>query len=81
MIKDYYIVCKTHMDYGFVDLAKHEVDRVLKEHIPAVIKHGYFCKEIEEEYTWTYPSYIVYKALQQDKTGMVKTAIEDGIIS
>lgn len=81
MIKDYYIVCKTHMDYGFVDLAKNEIDQIVKKHVSEVIKNGYYCKELGEEYVWTYPSYIVYKALQEDKTGRVKSAIEDGILS
>ncbi len=81
MIKEVLLIFKTHLDIGFTDYAKNVKQKYLESHIPNAIKLGYKLKDTDTPFVWTVGSWLMWEALKTDKSGMVKKAIEDGIIS
>ena len=81
MVKEIYLLFKTHLDIGFTDNASVVVKRYIEEFIPNAIKVGYELKDTETPFIWTVGSWLVNEALKNDKDGKVEKAIRDGIIS
>ena len=81
MAKTVFIIFKTHLDIGFTDYAEKVIKNYLTEFIPNAIRVGYELKETQTPFVWTVGSWIVDKALREDKTGNVERAIKDGIIN
>lgn len=81
MIKEVYLIFKTHLDIGFTDKAQTVVKRYIEEFIPNAIKVGYELKDTDTPFIWTVGSWLVNEALKYDKDGSVEKAIRDGIIS
>ncbi len=80
MIKNVYVLFKTHLDIGFTDFAKNVVDGYITDYIPKAIKTGYELKEKGLPFIWTTGSWLIWEALKSDD-GKVAKAIEDGIIA
>lgn len=80
MIKDVYVVFKTHLDIGFTDLAENVSKQYLNVFIPNAIKRGYELKDTDTPYIWSVGSWAINEALKYDEDGSVKKAIEDGVI-
>lgn len=81
MVKEIYLLFKTHLDIGFTNNASVVVKRYLKEFIPNAIKVGYELKNTETPFIWTVGSWLLNEALKDDKDGRVEKAIQDGVIS
>ncbi len=75
-----YIIFKTHLDIGYTDYAANIIDKYLTCYIPNAIKLGYELKESATPFKWTLSSWMIDKALTFDKEGIIKKAIEDGIL-
>ncbi len=79
--KTVYVIFKNHLDVGFTDYAQDVVDKYLDTFIPNAIKTGYELKDTETPFVWTLGSWMIDRALKEDKTGEVEKAIKDGILS
>lgn len=81
MIKEVYLIFKTHLDIGFTNSASTVVKRYLEEFIPNAIKVGYELKDTDTPFVWTTGSWLINEALKCDRDGNVEKAIRDGIIA
>lgn len=81
MVKDVYLVFKTHLDIGYTDLAEKVVRNYLDNFIPNAIKRGYEMKGTDTPYVWSVGSWILNEALKEDKDGILDRAIRDGLIA
>lgn len=81
MVKEVYLIFKTHLDIGFTDYAENVVKSYLENYIPSAIKRGYELKNTDTPFKWSTGSWIINEALKCDSDGIVKKAIEDGIIN
>lgn len=81
MVKDVYIIFKTHLDIGFVDFGRNVIKKYLESFIPNAIKRGYELKDTDTPYVWTVGSWLINEALKYDHDGLVRKAICDGIIT
>ncbi len=81
MIKEVYLIFKTHLDIGFTNNASVVIKRYLEEFIPNAIKVGNELKNTDTPFIWTVGSWLVNEALKHDTDGKVEKAIRDGIIS
>jgi len=81
MIKEVYLVLKTHLDIGYTDYADVIVKEYINTFIPQAIKVGNELKDTDTPFVWTVGSWLAYEALKYDKDGSVKKAIEDGILT
>lgn len=79
--KEVLIIFKTHLDVGFTDYAENIVNKYLNEYIPNAIKVGYELKDSSTPFIWTLGSWMIAKALENDKDGIVERAIKDGILN
>ncbi len=78
--KPIYILFKTHLDIGFTDYAESIVHNYLHHFIPNAIRVGNELKGTDTPFVWTVGSWMLYRALQEDTTGIVDQAIRDGIL-
>ncbi|MGI6237453.1 MAG: DUF5054 domain-containing protein [Candidatus Excrementavichristensenella sp.] len=81
MIKEVYLIFKTHLDIGFTDLAQNVVKNYLDNFIPNAIKRGYELRGTDTPYVWSVGSWILNEALKADKDGTVECAIRDNLIA
>ncbi len=81
MIKDVYIIFKTHLDIGYTDLAKNVTERYLTDFIPRAIETGYKLKGTDTPFVWTVGSWLIWQGLKHDTDGRLDRAIRDGIIA
>ncbi len=80
MIKEVYVIFKTHLDIGFTDYAENVVNKYIDEYIPNAIKTGYELREKNIPFVWTTGSWLIWEALKTDD-GTLEKAINDGIIA
>ena len=78
--KEVLVIFKTHLDVGYTTYAENVVEKYLKEYIPTAIKVGYELRNTETPFVWTVGSWLVWLALENDQTGEVVRAIQDGIL-
>lgn len=79
MIKEVYLIFKTHLDIGYTDYAKNVIDNYLYNYIPNAIKVGYELKGSSTPFVWSVGSWLIDEAI---KRGIdIEPAIKDGIIS
>lgn len=81
MEKEVLVIFKTHLDVGFTDYSKNIIKNYIEEFIPNAIKTGYELKNTETPFVWTVGSWMIWKALKEDKTGAVERAVRDGILN
>ena len=79
--KEVLVIFKTHLDVGFTGYAKDIIDNYLNVFIPNAIRVGYELKDTDTPFIWTVGSWMIWKALKEDKSGVVEKAIKDGIIN
>lgn len=79
--KEVLVLFKTHLDVGFTDYSKNIIDNYLNVFIPNAIKVGYELKGSATPFIWIVGSWMIWKALKEDKTGTVEQAIRDGILN
>jgi len=80
MIKDVLVVCKTHLDIGFTDLAAKVKERYFKDYLEqavAVAEH-YRQENQGRNYVWTVGSWLVYEYLRKFK-GERRQLLENAI--
>ena len=81
MIKEVFLIFKTHLEIGFTDYAENVVNKYIEQYIPAAIKVGYELKNTDTPFVWTVGSWLVWESLKQDEDGIVEQAIKDDIIT
>lgn len=79
--KDVLVIFKTHLDVGFTNYAENVIDNYLNSFIPNAIKVGYELKDTDTPFRWTVGSWMIWKALKEDKSGAVEQAVRDGILN
>lgn len=79
--KDVLVIFKTHLDVGFTNYAANVIDNYLNSFIPNAIKVGYELKDTDTPFIWTVGSWMIWKALKEDKSGAVEQAVRDGILN
>lgn len=79
--KDVLVIFKTHLDVGFTNYAENVIDNYLNSFIPNAIKVGYELKDTDTPFIWTVGSWMIWKALKEDKSGAVEQAVRDGILN
>lgn len=80
MVKQVYLIFKTHLDIGYTDYAENVTDKYLNSYLPKAIALGYELKDTSTPFIWTVGSWLVWEALKKDD-GTVAKAIEDGIVA
>ncbi len=75
------VIFKTHLDIGFTDYSANVIDNYINTFIPNAIKVGYELKDTDTQFKWTVGSWMIDRALKEDKTGVVEQAVEDGILN
>lgn len=79
MVKEVYLIFKTHLDIGYTDYAENVINNYLENYIPNAIKVGYELKGSDTPFVWSVGSWLIYEAL---KRGIdIEPAIKDGIIT
>lgn len=81
MNKEVLVIFKTHLDIGYTDYAENVIRKYIENYIPNAIKIGYELKDTDTPFAWNVGSWIIWKALQEDKDGVVEQAIKDGILN
>lgn len=81
MIKEVFLIFKTHLDIGFTDYAENVVNKYIEQYILDAIKVGYELKDTDTPFIWTVGSWLVWEALKKDKDKVVEQAIKDNIIT
>lgn len=79
--KEVLVLFKTHLDVGFTDYSKNIINNYLNVFIPNAIRVGYELRGSNTPFIWTVGSWMIWKALKEDKTGTVEQAIRDGILN
>jgi len=79
MVKEVYLIFKTHLDIGYTDYAQNVIDNYLKNYIPNAIKVGYELKDTQTPFIWSVGSWLIEEALKKGVD--IVPAIKDGIIS
>lgn len=79
-MKEVLVIFKTHLDIGFTDYSENVLQKYLDEYIPNAIRVGYELKDTKTPFVWTVGSWLVWRALQNDKNKTVENAIKDGIL-
>ena len=80
MVKQVYLIFKTHLDIGYTDYAENVTDKYLNSYLPKAIALGYELKDTQTPFVWTVGSWLIWEALKKDD-GTVAKAIEDGIVA
>ena len=79
MVKEVYLIFKTHLDIGYTDYAENVINNYFENYIPNAIKVGYELKGTDTPFVWSVGSWLISEAL---KRGIdIETAIKDGIIT
>lgn len=79
--KQIFVIFKTHLDIGFTDCAENVIESYMNTYIPNAIKIGYELKDSDTPFVWTVGSWLIDRALKNDKTGTVEGAVRDGILN
>ncbi len=79
--KTVYIIFKTHLDIGYTDFSAKIIENYLNNYIPKAIRLGRELEGSETPFRWSLGSWMVEKALKEDKSGEVERAIKDGILN
>ena len=79
-MKEVLVIFKTHLDIGFTDYSENVLKKYLEEYIPNAIRVGYELKGTDTPFVWTVGSWLLWRALQNDKDKKVENAIKDGIL-
>lgn len=79
--KEVLVLFKTHLDVGFTDYSKNIINNYLNVFIPNAIRVGYELRGSNTPFIWTVGSWMIWKALKEDKTGTVEQAVRDGILN
>ncbi|UVI28818.1 DUF5054 domain-containing protein [Paenibacillus spongiae] len=85
-IKRVHVIFKTHLDMGFTDLAKHVIDRYMKQFIPQALE---LSERLAEEdgkanFVWTTGSWLIHEYLRTaspDSRSRMEEAIRQGRIA
>lgn len=80
MVKQVFLIFKTHLDIGYTNYAENVIERYLKSYLPKAIALGNALKDTDTPFVWTVGSWLIWEALKTDD-GTVEKAIEDGIIA
>lgn len=81
-MKKVYVVSKTHLDLGFTDFSQNVLEKYLNIYIPNAIKTANDVNiDGKKRFVWTTGSWLLLKALENDKNGVVKKALEEGNIA
>ncbi len=80
MQKEVLLIFKTHLDVGYTDMAKNVIDKYLNEYIPRAISVARELEGTDTPFVWTLGSWMVDRALKNDKDGSVEQAVRDGLI-
>ena len=81
MKKEVLMIFKTHLDIGFTDYSENIVRKYLDIYIPNAIRVGYELKDSDTPFIWTVGSWLINRALKEDKNGAVEQAVKDGILN
>ncbi len=81
MKKEVLMIFKTHLDIGFTDYSENIVKKYIEIYIPNAIKVGYELKGTDTPFVWTVGSWLINRALKEDKSGEVEKAVKDGILN
>lgn len=79
MIKEVYVIFKTHLDIGYTDYAENVINNYLTNYIPNAIKVGYELKDTDTPFKWSVGSWLIAEALKRGVD--IEPAIKDGIIT
>ena len=81
-MKKVIIVSKTHLDLGFTDYAENVLKKYMENYIPNAIKTANNVNTDEcKKFVWTTGSWLLHKALQNDKDNLVRDALKNGNIA
>ena len=81
MIKEVFVIFKTHLDIGYTDYSENVVKKYLENFIPGAIKTGYELKGTDTPFIWTVGSWLIWEGLKRDTDERLEQAIKDGIIA
>lgn len=81
MIKEVFIIFKTHLDIGYTDYAENVVKKYLNNFIPSAIDTAYALKGTDTPFIWTVGSWLIWEGLKHDTDKKLENAIRDGIIT
>ena len=79
MIKNVFLIFKTHLDIGFTDYAENVKEKYLTQYIPNAIATARQLQGTDTPFVWTVGSWLIREALKQDD-GTLEQAIRDGLI-
>lgn len=81
-MKKVIIVSKTHLDLGFTDYAENVLKKYMENYIPNAIKTANSVNTAtDKKFVWTTGSWLLHKALQNDKDNLVRDALKNGNIA
>lgn len=81
-MKKVIIVSKTHLDLGFTDYAENVLKKYMENYIPNAIKTANSVNTADcKKFVWTTGSWLLHKALQNDKDNLVRNALKNGNIA
>lgn len=81
-MKKVFVVSKTHLDLGFTDYAQNVLNKYLDDYIPNAIATANKVNDANKKrFVWTTGSWLLKKALQNDKDNYVRNAIKNGNIA
>ncbi len=80
MVKEVFLVFKTHLDIGYTDYAAAIKERYLKEYLPAAVRVARESEGSECPFVWTTGAWLIEEALKQDD-GTLDAAIRDGLVT
>lgn len=81
MIKEVFLIFKTHLDVGYTDYAENVINTYYESFIPSAIKTGYQLKDTDTPFKWSVGSWLIWEGLKRDKDKSLEKAINDGIIA
>lgn len=59
MIKEVYVIFKTHLDIGYTDYAENVAKKYFESFIPSAIETGYALKDTDTPFIWTVGSWLI----------------------
>lgn len=81
-MKKVFIVSKTHLDLGFTDYAENVLKKYLEVYIPGAVRTAQKVNTKDEKrFVWTTGSWLLKKALENDRDGFIENALRNGDIA